>query len=254
MARLVESRCGAGRHDAVVRELLGIQRALLRRAVRRDWYLSPEQSLLLHAEHTVIPQQVVVYTPKGTNNTVTLLFGTSLYDLRQKQMPPAADITVHDGLRLFTPEAALVRVPESFFSRYPVEAQVALSRVRDASDLLGRLLDGGHSVVAGRLAGALRRMEKPDMADEIVGTMKGAGYDVRENDPFAPEQAFGAVRGATSPIVSRLNLLWEAFREPVLAIFPNAPASRGTGKLICALSMISTRAMPITRSRLKAIA
>jgi len=188
-----------------------------------DWYLSPEQSLLLHAEHTVIPQQAVVYTPKGANNTVTLLFGTSLYDLRQKQMPPAADITVREGLRLFTPEAALVRVPESFFSRYPVEAQVALARVRDASDLLGRLLEGGHSVVAGRLAGALRRMERPDMADEIAGTMKGAGYDVRESDPFAPEQAFGAAPGAASPIVSRLNLLWEAFRAPVLAAFPDAP-------------------------------
>lgn len=188
-----------------------------------DWYLSPEQSLLLHAEHTVIPQQVVVYTPKGTNNRVTLLFGTSLYDLRQKEMPPAADITVREGLRLFTPQAALMRVPESFFARYPVEAQVALSRVRDASDLLGRLLQGGHSVVAGRLAGALRRMERPDMADEVVGTMKGAGYDIRESDPFAPEQAFGAVQGAASPIVSRLNLLWETFREPVLAVFPDPP-------------------------------
>jgi hypothetical protein len=29
-----------------------------------QWYLSPEQSLLLHAENTVIPPQVVVYSPK----------------------------------------------------------------------------------------------------------------------------------------------------------------------------------------------
>ena len=49
------------------------------------WHLSPEQSLLLHAENTVIPRQVVIYTPKGTNNTVELLFGTSLYDLRQSR-------------------------------------------------------------------------------------------------------------------------------------------------------------------------
>jgi hypothetical protein len=48
------------------------------------WHLSPEQSLLLHAEQTVLPQQIVIYTPKGTNNTVGLLFGTSLYDLRQR--------------------------------------------------------------------------------------------------------------------------------------------------------------------------
>src|ERR1700694_5270203 len=40
------------------------------------WHLSPEQSLLLHAENTVIPNQVVIYSTRGTNNTVKLLFGT----------------------------------------------------------------------------------------------------------------------------------------------------------------------------------
>ena len=49
----------------------------------REWHLSPEQSLLLHAENTVIPTQVVVYSPKGTNHNLDLLFGTSLYDLKQ---------------------------------------------------------------------------------------------------------------------------------------------------------------------------
>ena len=29
-----------------------------------QWHLSPEQSLLLNAENTVIPTQVVVYSPK----------------------------------------------------------------------------------------------------------------------------------------------------------------------------------------------
>ena len=50
-------------------------------------------------------------------------------------MPPAADLTEREGLRLFTLEAALTKVPESFFVRYPVEAQVVLSGTRDASDV-----------------------------------------------------------------------------------------------------------------------
>ena len=56
------------------------------------WHLSPEQSLLLLAENTVIPAQLIVYSPKGTNNTVKLLFGTSIYDLKQLQIPPPADL------------------------------------------------------------------------------------------------------------------------------------------------------------------
>jgi hypothetical protein len=35
-----------------------------------DWHLSPEQSLLLHAENTIIPSQAIIYSPKGHNNTV----------------------------------------------------------------------------------------------------------------------------------------------------------------------------------------
>ena len=42
---------------------------------RDEWHLSPAQSLLIHGEKTVIPEQVVVYSPTGTNNNVKLLFG-----------------------------------------------------------------------------------------------------------------------------------------------------------------------------------
>jgi hypothetical protein len=108
----------------------------------RDWHLSPEQSLLLHAENGVIPAQLVAYGPKGTNNTLALLFGTSLYDLKQKQRPPSADLTVKDGLRSFVPAAALTKVPEDFFVRYPVEVQVTLAAIKDPSEVLGRLSRG----------------------------------------------------------------------------------------------------------------
>ena len=73
-------------------------------------------------------------------------------------MPPEADLYEKDGLRLFKLEAALVKVSEGFFTRNPVEAQVVLAGIRDASDLLRRLLEGGHSAIAGRHAGAFRRI------------------------------------------------------------------------------------------------
>ncbi len=188
-----------------------------------EWHFSPEQSLLLHAENAVIPAQVVVYSPKGTNNTVSLLFGTSIYDLRQPQMPPAADVVMRDGLRLFSPAAALVKVPEGFFTRYPIEAQVALASVSDASEVLRRLLDGGHSVVAGRLAGAFRRIGRANVADEIVTTMKAANYTVYETDPFANQRTFGTLRTTTAPIVGRIQAMWQTMREPVIATFPKPP-------------------------------
>jgi fido (protein-threonine AMPylation protein) len=188
-----------------------------------EWHLSPEQSLLLHAENTVIPTQVVIYTPRGTNNVVKLLFGTSIYDLKEAEMPPAADVVVRDGMRLYSPAAALVKVPEAFFNRFPIESQVALTSIGDASEVLRRLLDGGHSVVAGRLAGAFRRIGRTDVADEIVAAMKAAEFTIRETDPFAPQHTFGTLRPATAPIVGRMHAMWQAMREPVMAVFPKAP-------------------------------
>ncbi len=188
-----------------------------------QWHLSPEQSILLQAENTVIPTQVVVYSPKGANHTIELLFGTSLYDLKQPDMPAAADISVRNGLRLFSPAAALVKVPEAFFSRNPIETQVALSSLADASDILRHLLDGGRTVKAGQIAGAFRRIGRPEIADEIVTTMKRADYDARESDPFAPKQTFAALPAAVSPIVGRMQAMWATMRDIVIENFPKAP-------------------------------
>jgi fido (protein-threonine AMPylation protein) len=187
------------------------------------WRLSPEQSVLLHAQNTVIPTQVVVYSRKGTNHTMKLLFGTSLYDLKQPEMPSAADVLVEDGLRLFSAAAALVKVPEAFFTRNPIETQVVLAGIREASDVLRLLLNGGHSAKAGQIAGAFRRIGHPQVADEIVRAMKSAGYDVRETDPFAPSQTFGVLPTVSAPIVGRMQAMWESMRGVVVEAFPKAP-------------------------------
>src|ERR1700692_4570780 len=176
----------------------------------KDWHLSPEQSLLISAENTVIPPQVIIYSPKGANNTTALLFGTSLYDLKESQPPPAGDLIVKDGLRLFAIEPALTKVPEAFFAAKPVEAQVALASLREPSGLLRRLLDGGNSVVAGRLVGAFRRVGRADIAEEIRAAMTGAGYSGRESDPFIPGQEIAQLSPAAAPIVGRIQSMWES--------------------------------------------
>jgi hypothetical protein len=174
---------------------------------RSEWYLSPEQSLLLLAEDTVVPTQVVVCSPRGANHKIPLLFGTSLYDLRQSPMPPASDLIVNkDGLRLFSNAAALVRIPETFFCTNPIEARIALECIRDASAVLTPLLEGGRSYIAGRIIGAFRHLRRNAIADEMLKTMKSAGFDVRETDPFREDSS---LRPASSspPVVTRILAL-----------------------------------------------
>jgi Fic/DOC family len=185
-----------------------------------DWHLSPEQSLLMHAENTTIPKQVVIYSPLANNNRVDLLFGTSFFALKERERPLTRDLEIKAGLRVYGLAAALTRVTEDFLARYPIEARVVVSAIRDPSPLLVQLLEGGRSTVAGRLAGLFRRLGRAPFADEIVAAMKAADHDVREVDPLEPDHVVSMPPAATPPIVARLQTLWASMRESVLAEFP----------------------------------
>jgi len=184
------------------------------------WHLSPEQSLLLHSENTTVPKQVIIYSPEGGNDRVSLLFATSLFTVKEKAMPHARDVETRGAIRVFTSEAALIRVPGEFFRSHRVEAQVVLGQLKDPSNLLVGLLEGGHSVVAGRLVGAFRRIGRSPIADEIANVMKKADHDVRELDPFEEGAMVEAPPRSTSAIESRLRVLWASARDYVTNEFP----------------------------------
>ena len=108
-------------------------------------------------------------------------------------MPEPANLTERNGLRLFSPAAALVRIPESFFGRQPIETQVVLAGLRDASDLL-RLLLERRQLRQGRRAGRRAPADRPPRARrrDSQGD-EAAGYDARESDPFEAAQTFGVL-------------------------------------------------------------
>ncbi len=186
------------------------------------WCLSPEQSLALHAGNRTVPGQLLVRAPRGRNRVTPLLHGTSLLEVRAA-MPEAEDVVEVDGMRAFGPAAALVACPARFFRQHSVDARAALALVRDASQLLPRLLDGGHATVAGRLAAAFRDVGRDRVANDIVETMRAAEFAVRESNPFATPPPAGLVRGGASPAVQRLRLTWDAMRGRVLDRFPRPP-------------------------------
>jgi fido (protein-threonine AMPylation protein) len=189
---------------------------------RKNWSLSPEQSLSLHAGNWTVPRQLVVRALRAGNKVMPLPHGTSLLDLRAA-LPAASDRQEKEGLRVFSVESALIECSPNYFSNHATDLRTALATIRDASGVLARLLDGGHSTIAGRLAGAFRNNGRDAIADEILKTMAAAGYDVRESDPFEDRPAFALPTRETSPYVNRIRLLWQKMRAPVIERFPKAP-------------------------------
>ena len=145
---------------------------------------SPPSSLFLSiAGNWSVPHQLLVRPPKGRNHVTILPHGTSVLEVRSA-MPDIADIVELEGMRVFRLPAALFGCSARFFSQSTVDTRTALAVIHDAQDMLRRLLAGGHSMVAGRLAGAFRGMGRARMANDIVGAMRAAGFTVRESDPF----------------------------------------------------------------------
>lgn len=187
-----------------------------------DWCLSPEQSLCLHAGNQTVPAQLLARSPKGGNKITLLPHNTSLLDVRAS-LPEDKDIEQIRGLRLFSLSSALVSCSPQFFRRRTTDARTALAMIRDASGILELLLEGGHSKIAGRLAGAFRNMGRDRVANDIIDTMRAAGYDVRENDPFAEKPPVILSSRERSPYVHRIKLMWQDMREPIIKAFPAAP-------------------------------
>jgi len=187
-----------------------------------DWCLSPEQSVSLHAENWTVPRQLLVRATKARNNITALPHNTALLDIRAS-IPENKNIDIRDGLRLFSLHAALIECSPRYFRQNQTDMRAALSMVRDASEVLEGLLEGGHSTIAGRLAGAFRNIGHNRIADDIVRTMRAAGYDIREKDPFETQIPVALTARERSPYVNRIRIMWQEMRKPIIERFPAAP-------------------------------
>ncbi|MBL4869114.1 MAG: Fic family protein [Pseudomonadales bacterium] len=184
-----------------------------------DWSLSPEQSITLHVENWTVPKQLLIRATKAGNNLTALPHGTSLLDIQTTALD-AIDIVDKNGIRIYALPAALIACSTQVFKQNPTDMRAALSTIRDASEVLDILLEGGHSSIAGRLAGAFRNIGRHQIADEIISTMQAAGYVVREVDPFTSETPLVFSQREQSPYVNRIRLMWQCMRDDVIKTFP----------------------------------
>ncbi len=186
-----------------------------------QWCLSPEQSLSIHSGNWNVPNQLFVRASKGGNKPIFLLHETSIMDVRLN-LPDKNDIEIKENIRVMTLPAALILCAPGYYSNNAIEVRVALSMISDASEILHKLLEGGHSTVAGRLAGAFRNIGKNGIADNIIGAMRDAGYSTTENDPFEEKPAIILSERELSPYVNRIRMYWADMRGIVLENFPQA--------------------------------
>nr|WP_162623836.1 Fic family protein [Paracoccus saliphilus] len=195
-----------------------------------DWVLSPEASLMLHAENRICPRQILVHAPGGGNNTLSLPDGRSLFDLKTS-LPDADRITVtSDGLRVHTPEATLVAMSPNCFDSNAGEVAALLGRYRSVDNLLSVIVAGSHKTAGNRLSGAFRHVGMERQAKRLSDGMRRFGLEVRKDEPFSMSN-FG-VRPGAAPISNRLRAYWEATRAAVVEIMPEPKGKRDVEEVL----------------------
>lgn len=194
----------------------------LKEKYNENYYISAEQSILIHSGNMTVPRQLIVRALKTSNTNIDLLYNTSIFAM-ESPLPNLASVIEKDGIRMLTLPSALIHSTPTIFEKNSIDMRTALTQIADSSEILALLLVGSHTVIAGRLAGAFRNIGQNRIADEIINTMKSADFDVRETDPFKNKTPIKLSFRERSPYANRIKLMWNQFREIAIKHFPVAP-------------------------------
>ena len=193
----------------------------------KNYCLNPEASIFLHTGNTAIPRQVVAATGAGGASNYELPFSTSLmvYPAPKNISPSRVETR---GLQTYSLPEALCRVGPQFFKSSPREAEIALTMVRSAAELLPFLVEGDTlPSAAARLAGAFQFMDRPADAAMIVNAFArlplGTRTKIQPVNPFDRTQPTLLSTRERSPYALRIRSLWADWRETVITTFPPAP-------------------------------
>lgn len=187
-----------------------------------DYCLTPEQSILLHAGRTTIPEQLIVRAPNAPNLTIPLLHDTSLYILKSN-ITENTEIEQTTQLRVMSKEEAVIHMSPVMYSQNPIEVRTVLADISNPAKLLRVLLEGSHSVIAGRLVGAFRNIGNDKIARDIKRTMETADYKIRVTDPFDGASPKSIDLRPVDSYVNRIKLMWESMRPTIIDLFPEPP-------------------------------
>ncbi len=186
----------------------------------QKYCLTAEHSLLRHAQHNVIPQQVNVMLAIKQSQIQELAFGHSiaLYP-GGKSFPAPADQELLMGVHCMSAPYCLVMLNPRYFKEYAREVQIVMGKIKDP-DAIASLIDINMSGVA-RLIRAYRRVGRTEFAEGILKELSGLKTSLPVNeDPFDGEHIYQLGSPGRSALYNRIKVLWAQHRETALACRP----------------------------------
>ncbi len=187
--------------------------------------LTAEHSLLRHAQHNVIPQQVNVMLATSLSQIQELAFGHSLAMYPAGKNFPAVEYreTIM-GIQCLSAPYTLVTLTPRYFKTHARDIQIVMRNIHDPSQIAA-LVDINTTGV-GRLIGAYRKIGQTDVAEGIVRQLSGLNIAITiDDDPFDGKTLHSISSVNRSPLYARIKLLWAQHRQAVLDVKPEPLSS-----------------------------
>jgi len=197
-----------------------------------DWCLTPEESLDYYAGDTISPIQIIIRSPKASNNITNLKCGDSLLDI-SASLPVSVVREEKYGLNIYPLAEALTYCSPAYFKKSPINARTCLYLLGSADEVLRIVADEGNTVRAGRVIGGLRNVGRKEMADRIFGFMTKLGHRVHPDNPFDEEPTETPLEcRIVSPYAVRIRLMWERMKEQIKGLGLRMPGKTLDSKRI----------------------
>ncbi len=185
-----------------------------------QYCLSPEHSLLIHAENNVIPKQVNIVTSLNSTYKVDLYDDYSLVIYPGKVAEDRTSKQRLRGIYCLTPPACLTALGPRFFQSHANDIQIVMSKIGSAADIA--VFADRNAAAVGRLIGAYRQIGDQNFADSIQKQLEGLPIKIVVTDsPFDQNPIYHLSARNRQALYSRVKLLWGKHRNVVLA---NKPA------------------------------
>lgn len=179
---------------------------------KADYCLNPLSSIFLKTESNTIPNQVIVILKSGGGRTLKLPFETSILFYRDEKNFPV-NTEEFKGVNIIELPKAIAMVPESFYTNYENEAELALLMIKAPGDITRHLLDNKQPVKADIISGAYQFLGKEDFVTQIKKDMEILAYTIKPRNPFKRAVPILSSARIKSPAVARIELLWQKFKE-----------------------------------------
>jgi fido (protein-threonine AMPylation protein)/predicted transcriptional regulator of viral defense system len=184
----------------------------------KAYCLSAVDSLHVALGETQMPKQVLIMTKTAGNMRIDLPFNTSLMIYQESNTFPET-VEKMQGLNIMPVAKAIMRAPVKYFQNDPKQMEIALSTV-DIHALSKELLSAKNLSAAERIVGGYQSMNQPKIAKELTDMMQAAGYSIKPTNPFLKAKPALGIARIKSPYSARIKILWQNYREDILAMAP----------------------------------